>query len=39
MVQSNCITDERKKMSVTINYLQTSNHRRTDIDRIILYST
>ena len=32
---SNCISDERKQRSVTINDLQTSYHRRTDNDRII----
>lgn len=39
MVHSNCISDERKQRSVTINDLQTSYHRRTDNDRIILSST
>ncbi len=29
MVHSNCISDERKQRSVTINDLQTSYHRRT----------
>ncbi len=32
MVHSNCISDERKQRSVTINDLQTSYHRRTDND-------